>query len=254
MPPTPASGDGAFRWRDGSPHHSSGTRAGWSRARIATNLVALRGLDGEVLWHRPLASPARIAPAISGRQLYVPLESGHVTALAVQTGTPLWTRRLPGPATGILALDDQVYVGSTDNCLYKLAASNGDIAWRWRTGGDLIGAPVADRDRVYFVGLDNELRALDGRSGALRWQRPLPIRPSTGPLQAGEILIIAGVAVDLRAYRARDGAPAGEMSLKSPEGRDVYFVAPPHLVGSPPAGLLVLTRDGRLQHLAASAP
>ena len=36
-------------------------------------------------------------------------------------------------------------------------ATDGRVDWRWRTGGDVIGKPVADERYVYFVALDNVL-------------------------------------------------------------------------------------------------
>ena len=60
---------------------------------------------------------------------------GRVVALEVSNGTQVWERRLGGPPNDMLALDDRIYVGSDDNFFYCLLASNGDVAWRWRTGG-----------------------------------------------------------------------------------------------------------------------
>ena len=61
---------------------------------------------------------------------------------------------------------DRLYLGSDDNFFYSLSANDGVVRWRWRTGADVVGAPVADARRVYFTSLDNVLRALDLGSGA----------------------------------------------------------------------------------------
>ena len=44
-------------------------------------------------------------------------------------------------------------------------------------GADIVGAAVHDEVRVYFVSMDNVLRALDAGTGAQRWKKPLPLRP-----------------------------------------------------------------------------
>jgi outer membrane protein assembly factor BamB len=156
----------------------------------------------------------------------------------VETGDVLWARTLTGTLTSVLAFDDRVYVGSTDNFLYCLSSHEGRIDWQWRTGGDLVGLPVVDERRLYFVSLDNVLRALDRRSGAQRWLRPLPLRPTTGPVRADDDLIVSGVSPMLRAYAIRDGRPSGQMDAPGD------LAAPPHVVQSEEqTTLIVLTRD-----------
>jgi hypothetical protein len=135
-----------------------------------------------------------------------------VLALLIESGEQVWSRKLGGPPNEILALDDRLYVGSNDNFFYCLRASDGAVDWRWRTGGDVIGLPVVDEHRVYFVSLDNVLRALDRKSGAQRWKRPLPLRPTRGALQAGDDLLVSGIARTLPAYAMKDGSPAGELT------------------------------------------
>ena len=120
-------------------------------------------------------------------------------ALRVATGDPVWERRLGGAPTGLLATDDRLYAGSTDNFFYALDSRDGRVAWRWRTGADLVGIPVVDERHVYFVSLDNALRALSRKSGVQRWLRLLPLRPTRGPLEVGGTLIVSGIAPMLRA-------------------------------------------------------
>jgi outer membrane protein assembly factor BamB len=117
----------------------------------------------------------------------------------------LWERASRRPATGILALDDRVYVGATDNFLYCLGSRRGDIAWRWRTGADIIGAPVVADDRLYFVSLDNILRSLDRHGGSQKVESARCHAASQQPLLAGSTLIVGGLTPSVRGYA---GAPA----------------------------------------------
>ena len=165
-------------------------------------------------------------PALAADRVYAPAKDGRIVALRIDTGEPLWERRIGGAPSEMLALDDRLYVGSDDNFFYCLTARTGQIDWRWRTGGDVVGTAVVDERRVYFVSFDNILRALDRRSGAQRWKRPLPFRPLTGPLMAGATVIASGVAPPLRAYLTKDGAPGGEVAI---EGE----IAAPRLPRSP---------------------
>jgi hypothetical protein len=141
----------------------------------------------------------------------------------------------------MLALDDRLFVGSTDNFFYCLSADDGRWDWRWRTGGDIVGLPVVDARNVYFVSLDNVLRALSRKSGVQQWVRPLPIRPVRGPIMAGSALVVTGIAPTLRAYKLSDGLPAGEMVTAGELAAPVYA-----LPASPLPTLVVVTRD--LEH------
>ena len=49
-------------------------------------------------------------------------------------------------------------------------------------GGDISGIPAADDKRIYFAARDNVLRALDRKSGNLRWKANLPVAPGRRPV------------------------------------------------------------------------
>jgi len=214
---------------------------GWLMVGTAAReLLAFRAADGHLVWRRTLGANAHARPAFAADRVYVPTEDGRLVALRVDTGEPIWERRMGGAANDVLEVDDRIYVGSNDNFLYCLLAEHGTIDWRWRTGGDVIGMPAADTERVYFVSLDNVFRALDLKTGAQRWKTALPLRPSRGPVLAGDALIVSGLAPTARAYSARDGKPAGEIA---PGGE---LAAPPHLVVQGANGqpmLIAVSRD-----------
>jgi hypothetical protein len=168
-----------------------------------------------LIWRRDLTSPVHGRPALAADRVYAPTTDGRIVALRVETGEPLWTRRIGGMANDVLALAERVFVGSTDNFFYCLLAKDGVVDWRWRTGGDIIGAPIADDSRVYFVALDNVLRALSQKSGGQQWMRPLPIRPAWGPVAAGSTIVVAGLAPAVKGFSMKDGAPAGDVTAAS---------------------------------------
>lgn len=183
-------------------------------ADIEGHVLAVRASDGDLIWLRALDGKVRATPALAADRVYVAVEDGRVIALDVSTGAPLWERRIGGPPNDMLALADRIYVGSDDNFLYCILAADGEVDWRWRTGGDVIGVPVADEHRVYFVSKDNVLRGLDRRSGSQRWQRSLAARPTRGPVKAGDVLLISGLAPRVSGFAMKDGAPNG--NLQSP--------------------------------------
>ena len=179
---------------------------------VSGNVLALRATDGTLIWRTALGVRVHAAPALAADRVYVPLEDGRVVALDVTSGEKRWEHKLGGPPNEMLALDDRVYVGSDDDFLYCLLTKDGEIAWRWRTGGDVIGVPVIDEHRVYFVSRDNVLRGLDRRSGSQRWKRPLALRPTRGPVAAGDLLLVSGLTPKVMAFAMKDGTPAGEVA------------------------------------------
>ncbi len=214
---------------------------GWLVAATrAGTILAFRASDGHLVWQQALGAPAHGRPAFSGDRLYVPTSDNRIVALAANDGARIWERKLGGPGNEILPLDDRLYVGSQDNFFYCLSTEDGRIEWRWRTGADAIGLPVVDERTVYFVSLDNLVRALNRKSGVQRWKRALPLRPTSGPLKALDSLLVTGLTPTLRAFAARDGAPAGDMATAG------ELAAPAHLYDSPRTLgpiVVVVTRD-----------
>jgi outer membrane protein assembly factor BamB len=186
---------------------------GWLiAADEAGTVLALRATDGTLIWRASFGVPVHAAPALAADRVYVALADNRVVSIDVSTGDTRWTRRLGGPPNDMRALDDRVYVGSDDNFFYCLLAGNGEIAWRWRTGADVIGVPVVDDQRVYFVSRDNVVRALDRKSGSQRWKRALTGRPTRGLVSAGDLLLVSGLAPRVYALAMKDGSPAGEIA------------------------------------------
>ena len=172
------------------------------------DLAAFRAADGELVWQAPLGSVAQSAPVPALAALYLGLADGRVVSLDLASGRTLWTRPLEGTATGILALDDQLVVGTTARAVHSLSLTSGRSRWRWRVGGAAVGAAAADDRSIFFVAFDHLLRAVDRGSGNLRWRRALPHRPAGSPLLAGNLVLVPSLSTEIAAYDAASGAPA----------------------------------------------
>jgi outer membrane protein assembly factor BamB len=222
-------------------------KAGWLVAAANNgDVLCLRASDGHIVWTARVTSPVRGRPALTADRVYVSLEDGRVVSHDLATGTVIWEQTLGGTPGPVLALDDRIFVGSADKFFYCLDAEHGKREWRWRMGAGIIGEPVLDAQHVYFVALDNVLRALHRWNGSQRWKQGLPVRPSGAPLLAGSILYVAGVAAELHAYRADTGVPAGRFAAPAELG------SPPQLVRAEMdllSAIMLLTRAGDLQVL-----
>jgi outer membrane protein assembly factor BamB len=245
-----AQSDGRAQWR--RPIEGKVTALHWDTGWLLAStesgpLLALRASDGEILWRRDVGSPLQGPPAPAGDRLYLPLKDGRVLALTLQTGEDIWMRQLTEAAVGILPVGDRVFVGGLDNQLHSLDAEDGETNWKWRTGADVLGQPVLDEKRVYFVALDNVLRGHSRNGGSMLWKRVLPMRPFTNPILSGNILIVSGVASELRAYSAVDGKDVGNHVVKGAENEEMLLAAPPHLTAN--GFLILVTKGGQVRAL-----
>ena len=249
-----AEADGRAAWRRPVPGKvvSLHWDAGWLFAQTEPGVfLSIRAVDGEILWQKDFGSPLSAPPAAAGDRVYLPLKDGRVLALTLQTGDEIWTYKLAESAAGILPVGNRVFIGARDNKFYSLSADDADADWRWPTGADLLGLPVLDAKRVYFIALDNILRGHDRNNGSMVWKQVLPVRPFTGPLLSGETLIVSGVAAELFAYNTHDGKRSGTFALKGAENEEMLLAAPPHLTTHDL--LILVTKGGQVRAVGNGA-
>jgi outer membrane protein assembly factor BamB len=217
--------DGEVVWRQPSGTLSAPllVQDGWVIASADGHVTARRASDGSVVWKQP-AGPQRHPASIEGDALYLPLSDGGVLALDLATGKERWRRRLRGEPSEILALPGRIYLGS-DRHFYCLNADDGHTEWPVRLGAPIIGRPVVDGDHIYFAAMDNMLRALDRKNGAIRWNVGIPFRPTGTPLIVGSVIVVPGAAANLRTFDMLTGKtvapiPFGERLASPPSFRE----------------------------------
>ena len=223
----------------------------WDNDRVIALLdsgdaLALRGLDGQVLWQRALGttSPHPAVPG-DGNALFLALSDGRIISLSRETGDLLWERQLPGTLSQPAVARDRVFVGSTDNFFYALEARNGSDAWKWRNGGDVIGAAV-DGDVVYCASLDTILRAVNRGNGNQRWRKPTGTRPLFPPVAFRGIVALPGLMPSLTVFVGETGEIMGMQAAAGD------LVGPPLVDRAPKpfrVALVTVTREGVVEAL-----
>lgn len=189
--------------------------AGWVIVAAGAALHAFRAADGHQVWRQELGTTDQ-RPFIDGDVLYASLTDGRIVAVDLPSGKSLWERRLPAPPGEPLVIANRLYVGSGDKHFNCLRAENGAIAWRRRVGAEVRGRPAADDERVYFVALDNEIRAVDRRDGALEWHHGVPFRPSGSPIVLGTAVAVPGPVTELRVFEAATGVALKAIRFAEP--------------------------------------
>ena len=243
---------GRTLWRTPMPAPLSGPLywdGGWVLASTDKGeLLSLSAADGRVLWQTAVGAPVAVAPSTAEDRLFVALNNGRVLALHHESGEQLWSLELNQQVTGLLALEEQLLVGTRANQLHSVSPARGRIEWSQRAGADVIGAPAADQDNIYFVAFDNVLRALNRRNGNLRWSRNLPSRPTGGALRVDDVVLVPFSTNDIGAYLATTGAPSFTIQAVG-ELRGAPFLRDNARPTAP--RLIAISREGAIQGFAS---
>jgi outer membrane protein assembly factor BamB len=238
----------AVRGRDGSiawshpiapPSAPLLAKSGWLITVSDTKVTALRAKDGTVVWTRDVGIVYH-RPAIEGDRLYVPTDDGRIVALDLEQGTPIWEHEVPGVPAEPVATSDHVYFGASDRRFYALKAGSGEVDWVWRVGANVLGAPAVDDQRVFFVALDNVVRALDRESGVQKWQHAIRRRAASGPSVVQDVVLLASSSSGEIYAWLTGGHPAGTVPLESTP------VVPPDLAGGGESGARLSVVTGSL--------
>jgi outer membrane protein assembly factor BamB len=208
--------DGTVAWRvvAGRPMTAAPlAHAGWVLVAAAGDLIAIRAEDGVVVWRKTLG-PIEFPPSLDGDLLAVSLVDGRLIALNLEDGSERWTTNLHSSPGEPFAVAERVYVATQDRTFYVLYASSGRIEDHRPIGFQLRGKVVVDDERVYMAGLDNMLRTVRRRGGAVLWQKSLVYRPAAGPVLIGEMVLVPGyVETPLPVFAVANGAQAGALGF-----------------------------------------
>ena len=167
--------DGKLRWKfrtgawvNSSPalaHDGTVCFGGWDK-----NFYALNA-NGSLRWQFPTAGEIVSSPAIGlDGAIYFGSHDRKLYALGAD-GKKRWEFATGGPIVSSPALngDQGLYFTSVDGCLYTLNL-DGSLRWRLRTGGITESSPVIAQDGVIYVGVNQELWAVNP-DGTRKWPR-----------------------------------------------------------------------------------
>jgi outer membrane protein assembly factor BamB/predicted Ser/Thr protein kinase len=129
-------------------------------------VYALAAPNGRFIWRYDMSAPVRARPFVTNDLVIVGCESGEVIALEL-SGNRKWGFRARKNVTSSPLVDvaeGMCYLGSSDNYMYALDASNGFQSWRYRTNGPIISSPVVEGDLLYFGSADGTLYAINAQT------------------------------------------------------------------------------------------
>jgi outer membrane protein assembly factor BamB len=216
---------------------------GWLLAStMSGELVAFRASDGTLIWRSQLGAPLSTRPVPALDRVFLGLTDGRIVAAALETGVPSWERTVPGRVTGLRAMPDQLVAGTTEDEVYSFDLGRGRQRWRWRVGGDVTGTPAYDDRLIFFASRDNVMRAVDRRSGNLRWTADLPSRPIAGPVRNADAVLVP-FATEVVAFDPATGKAVASI----PSSGEIGAAPLVRLEARPTAArLITISRDGHL--------
>lgn len=206
------------------------TQSGGNASKSMGHLAL--GATRSQIWQADIAggtNKQRLAasPVIADNRLFVVGTDAVVTALAADTGAPLW--RTPIGSTGKDYKDSLfgggagvdgsvVYATSGAGDVAALNVADGSVIWKVKPAGPLRGAPTIAFGGVYVVSQDNQIIALNSANGAVLWQATASLEAGSifgaGSPAAGQGTIVAGFSSgEVQAYRYENGRDLWEDAL-----------------------------------------
>ncbi len=201
-------------------------------------LIVVEAETGERLWnHVGVQETAGLlgsaSPAVAGNTVVVPYSSGEVLAMLTDTGRIVWSENLSAirridpladiaQVRGLPVIDrDLVFAVSHAGRMLAVDLRQGVPAWQIDLGG--VEMPWPAGDFLYVLTKDSQLVCLRRRDGRVRWVQPLPrfVDPDeqdepirwSGPVLAGDRLVVAGSHGELLSVSPYDGKPLGALEL-----------------------------------------
>ena len=101
------------------------------------------------------------------------VKTGKVLAFAKDAGELVWSFKTRGSVRTRPAFDNgQLFVGSSDGCLYRLDAQSGRPTWPrpYCTDAAIYGGPVVSGDTVLFSVTIDKIYAVSGNDGRFLWE------------------------------------------------------------------------------------
>jgi len=209
---------------------------------IDGRLHALAAADGSEQWDYPSLSEtaafmAGTSPSASGNIVVAPFSSGELVALSLDNGKQIWNESLIGQRRGpggpvaamvdirgrpVIDRDRAIAIGSAGQ-IAAIDLRTGARLWEKQIAG--AQTPWVAGSQVYVISGSAEIICLNRNDGKVHWVTPLTAYKDkkkrepivwTGPVLAGDRLLIGGSTGELLSVSPYDGRPLGKLDLRAP--------------------------------------
>jgi outer membrane protein assembly factor BamB len=156
-------------------------------------VYALDAKTGALQWNTEDLGGAIVStPSVSDdMMLYVGTFAKEMVALDAKTGKELWRFAANDWVWAEPALDgDTLYFGDLSGTFYAVDRKTGTSKWQIQPGGAIVGTPLITPEGIFFTTESGSLVAVNAE-GTIRWNQPYETSLHTGPVSAGNSILIA---------------------------------------------------------------
>ncbi len=191
-----------------------------------------------------------VEPIVAGGRVFVATHAGHLYALDLATGTPLWRFAAPGPLLHTPAVESHRVILAAAGAgagVYALDAATGRLLWEAAAeanGSGFAAAPLVANGHVFIGSRDGHFYGLDLATGAVRWRAGLPAPIRQPAARDGMRVIVTAEDLVARAFMT-DGPEAGRVVWQQPlQGQSARDYPP----------VVVPGKGGRLRVVIRTSP
>ncbi|HAV78243.1 MAG TPA: protein kinase [Anaerolineae bacterium] len=135
-------------------------------------VIVERALEYDPVNRFKSAAEMRDALTALARKTGILVRAGSLPATPVNTDgiKPLWKFKCEDEIRGTPTISQgALYIGSYDNNLYSLDASDGKFQWKYPTDGGIVSCPTVVDGNIYVGSEDKILHVVSARSGKVVW-------------------------------------------------------------------------------------
>lgn len=162
------------------------------------HVYALDPATGKQIWKSDDLGGAVVGTPALGKDgtVYVGNFANHMVAIDGQSGKVKHSYSTNGWVwAGPILANDKLYFGDLTGNFYALNAS--DLSQVWKVQPDVADArkiadkPLVTQDTIYFSSESGNLFALSLADGSTRWSKPAGGKLNSGPVSAGNLVLVA---------------------------------------------------------------
>jgi outer membrane protein assembly factor BamB len=163
-------------------------------ASMDHSVYAINPINGQEIWRSEALGGATVGtPAVSedGKTLYIGTFINELVAINTANGNILWRHPTEGWAWASPVVEgDVLYFGDIAGNFYAIDRNTQAQIWTIPTEGRIVGTPLLTEDGIYFTNDAGTLYAIN-REGATRWTKDFEATLHTGPVAAGDLILVA---------------------------------------------------------------
>jgi outer membrane protein assembly factor BamB len=188
----------------------------------SNNFMAIDAATGKTVWNKVSRENGPTSPVVSGKYVCYNTESCDTETREIETGNLVWSETTGGTlmtqpviSGGMLVVPHPTMartsrVSDTTFRMLSVEIATGEHNWDAPMTGDVLGAPISDRGRVFFACTDGRVFGMNSR-GIAHWNAV--VSATSAPVVVGQLLAVTteqdrpvgGVVVSIKRFNIDNG-------------------------------------------------